>query len=888
MKGGDRVKLVNVILASVVAVAGTTSVTQAGQGQRSPSATLQIVVHDPSGAVIPGARVQVTSADGSAREASSNGQGLAAVPSLETGRYSVSVSFPGFETKTISDLRIRSGDTRRDVTLSIEKLDQSVSVGRDPSAVASDPNTDRFNTVLSKPQIDALPDDPDEMESVLKEMAGPGATIRVDGFRGGRLPPKSQIRSIRFSRDLFAAENHGGGLVFVDISTQPGLGPLRGGIDVTFRDDSLNARNAFVSEKGPEQTQQYAFNLSGTLLKERTSFSLSAGGASLYDSASVLAAVPSGTVNSNIRRPADRVNVTARVDHALSNAHTLRVSFQNNQNDQQNLGVGGFNLAERAYDRTSNDRLLRIAESGSLSRNVFAETRAQLHWTVADTTSSSELPTVQVLDAFTAGGAQQAGGRKSTELEWATNVDWAKGKHAARAGALVEGGSYRSDTRTNYLGTFTFASLESYENAQPSTYSRRAGDPLVHFAQWQAGVFVQDDWRARKNLTVSGGLRHELQTHLDDRWNFAPRFGVTWSPFKSGKTTVRVGAGIFNDWLDADTYEQTLRVDGERQQDRIVRNPGYPNPFNGGDDQDVLPASKYSLAANLAMPRRKMVNAGISQQLSPIFSVNVSVNHSVGVDRFRGRNVNAPLPDGSRPNPSLGNVTQIESTAHARGDSVNVGMNLNIPSRRTVLFANYTWLNQRNDADGPFSLPADSYNLAGEWGPAAGVPHHVFSGMINTAFRRNFRIGFTAAARSGVPYNVTTGYDDNGDTVFNERPAGVTRNGAWTKAMWDVGARASYAFGFGARPAAGGPAGGPTVVIQRIGSVGGATDMLNAMGGGGAEDKRVRFELFASAQNLLNHVNPISYSGVMTSPFFGHATAAMPARRIDVGMRIGF
>ena len=876
-------KLVSVIL--VLALAATTP---ALARQRPTSATLHIVVHDPSGAVIPAARVEVMNAAGALHDATSDGQGVATLSALEPGRYQVKVSFPGFETKTISDVRVRAGDTRRDVTLSIEKLDQSVSVGRDPSTVASDPNNDRFNTVLSKQQIDALPDDPDEMESVLKEMAGPGATIRVDGFRGGRLPPKSQIRSIRFSRDMFAAENHGGGLVFVDITTQPGLGPLRGGLDFTFRDDSLNARNAFVTEKGPEQTQQYAFNLSGTLLKERTSFSLSAGGASLYDSASILAAVPSGTVNSNIRRPSDRVNVTARVDHALSKGHTLRVSFQDNQNNQENLGVGGFNLAERAYTRTSDDRLFRIAESGSLSRSVFAETRVQLHWTSTDATSSSELPTVQVLDAFTAGGAQQAGGRKSTELEWATNLDWAKGKHAVRAGALVEGGSYRSDTRANYLGTFTFESLASYDSAQPSTYSRRAGDPLVEFRQWQAGLFVQDDWRVRKNLTISGGLRQELQTHLDDRWNLAPRFGFTWSPFKSGKTTLRGGGGIFYDWLDADTYEQTLRVDGERQQDRIVRNPGYPNPFSGGDDQDVLPASKYSLAANLAMPQRKMITGGISQQLSPVLALNVSVNHSVGTNRCRGRNINAPLPDGSRPNPLLGNVTQVESTARFRGDSLNVGLNMNIPNRRTVLFANYTWLQQRNDADGPFSLPADSYNLAGEWAPVGGVPHHVFSGMVNTAFRRNIRVGFTAAARSGVPYNITTGRDDNGDTVFNDRPSGVARNSAWTKAMWDVGARVSYAFGFGTRAATAGGAGGPTVVIQRIGAVGGATDMLNAMGGGGAEDKRVRFELFASAQNLFNHVNPIGYSGVMTSPFFGQPTAAMPARRVDVGMRIGF
>jgi hypothetical protein len=881
---GSRVKTGCVFLALLGAVA----ISQAAEPQRLWSATLHVVVHDPSGAVIPGARVEVMSADGTSRETTSDGQGVATVPSLEAGRYTLTVGFPGFETKTIGDLRVRSGDTRRDVTLSIQKLDQSVSVGRDPSTVASDPNNDRFNTVLSKQQIDALPDDPDEMENVLKEMAGPGATIRVDGFRGGRLPPKSQIRSLRFSRDMFAPENHGGGLVFVDITTQPGLGPLRGGLDFTFRDDSLNARNAFVTEKGPEQSQQYAFNLSGTLVKQRTSFSLSAGGASLYDSASILAAVPAGTINSNVRRPSDRVNLTARVDHALGKGHTLRGSFQQNQNDQQNLGVGGFDLAERAYTRTSDDRLFRIAENGSLSRNVFADTRVQLHWASTGTVSASELPTVQVLDAFTAGGAQQAGRRKSTELEWATNVDWAKGRHAVRAGTLLEGGSYQSNTRTNYLGTFTFESLAAYDRRQPSTYSRRAGDPLVQFAQWQVGIFAQDDWRVRKNLTISGGLRQELQTHLDDRWNFAPRVGLTWSPFKSGKTTLRAGGGVFYDWLDADTYEQTLRVDGERQQDRIIRNPGYPNPFSGGDDQDVLPASRYSLADGLIMPDRKMVNVGISQQLLPVLGVTVGLNHSVGTNRLRGRNVNAPAADGSRPEPSLGNVTQVESTAHSRGDSLNAGVNMNIPSRRTVLFANYTWLRQRNDADGPFSLPADSYNLGGEWGPAAGVPHHIFSGMINTAFRRNLRVGLTGTARSGVPYNVTTGRDGNADTVFNDRPAGVARNSQWTKSMWDAGARVSYAFGFGARAAAGGMPGGPTVVIQRIGGTSAATDMLNAIGGGGAEDKRVRFELFVSAQNLFNHVNPTGYSGVMTSPFFGQPTAAMPARRIDVGMRMGF
>jgi hypothetical protein len=868
------------------------SINMAGAAQR-PAATLRIVVHDPSGAVVPGALVQVRGTDDATAhrvlsDIPSDGQGVAVADGLVPGKYVVQVSFPGFETRIVPEIRVRAGDNKRDVTLAIQKIDQSVSVGRDPASAASDPNSDRFNTVLSKQQIDALPDDPDEMEEVLKQMAGPGSTIRVDGFRGGRLPPKSQIRSIRFSRDLFAAENHGGGMVFVDITTQPGLGPLTGSVDFTFRDGALNARNAFVDEKGPEQTQQYTFNLSGTLLKGRTSFSLSAGGASLYDSANVFAALPGGRRAAPVRRPSDRVNFTGRLDHALSKMQTLRATFQQNASDQQNLGVGSFDLAERAFTRTANDSILRLAESGSWSRNIFAESRVQIRRVFTETASAADLPTIRVLDAFTAGGAQQAGGRRSTEIEWATNVDWAKGRHAMRAGTLVEGGAYRSDTRSNYLGTYTFASLTDYDVGRPSTFTRRVGDPRVDFSHWQAGVFVQDDWRARKNLTLSGGLRYERQTHLDDRMNLGPRGGFTWSPFKSGRTTVRGGGGIFYDWLDADTFEQTLRVDGVRQQDLVVRNPGYPDPFAGDGSSQVLPASKYTLAGDLVMPTRAMVNVGVSQQLARNLAANATFTHTNGADRLRGRNVNAPRADGTRPAPALGNVTEVESTARMRGTTINAGLNMNVPSRRTFLLANYSWIRQENDADGPFSLPANSYDPAGEWAAAAGVPHHVFSGIVNTTVARNIRLGVSATARTGSPYNVTTGRDDNADTVFNDRPAGVRRNSALTRGMWDVAARVSYAFGFGERPApAGGPA-GPTMVIQRIGGPGGAGDLLGAMGGGGAENKRLRFEVFASAQNVFNHVNPIGYSGVMTSPFFGQPTAAMPGRRIDLGIRVGF
>ena len=148
-------------------------------------------------------------------------------------------------------------------------------------------------------------------------------------------------------------------------------------------------------------------------------------------------------------------------------------------------------------------------------------------------------------------------------------------------------------------------------------------EPAIHWCNSRSGraaCSCRTTGALRKNLTLSGGLGQELQTHLDDRWNLAPRFGLTWSPFKSGKTTIRAGGGIFYDWLDSDMYEQTLRVDGDRQLDRVVRNPGYPNPFNGGDDQQVLPTSKYALAPGLMMPKRTIVTGGISQQLTPLLN----------------------------------------------------------------------------------------------------------------------------------------------------------------------------------------------------------------------------------------------------------------------------
>jgi hypothetical protein len=853
--------------------------------QSAKEATLRVTVLDQSGAIIPAARVTLQPVDpaGAPRELTTDERGEAVFTALPLGRYVVRGEFAGFEPGQIEDLRLRAGATRRELRLPIARHAEDVQVGQDGRERALDPRSGAFASVLARDQIESLPDDPDEMEAALKDMAGPGAVIRVDGFRGGKLPPKSQIRGIRFRRDSFAAENHGGGLVFVDITTSPGAGPLRGTADFTFRDESLNARNAFSPTLGAEQQQNYGFTLNGTILKDRTSFSLTSNGTNSYDSQTIFAAVPGGTVGESIRRPTDRTNFSARVDHALTKAFSLKATYQRGSVDIDNLGVGDFNLQSRGYSRRTEEDLFRSTVSGPLGRKGFIESRFQARHQTLDSSALTDTPALTVLGAFTSGGAQIGGGRIANDFELATDIDYAHGRHAARLGVLFEGGRYRSDEVANAGGTFVFPSLDAYLAGRPSTYTRRTGDPLVSYWNVQAGWYAQDDIRLAKSLSLSVGLRQELQTHIDDRFNLAPRAGVTWSPFKSGATTFRAGAGIFYDWYDAQTYEQTLRVDGVHQVDRAILNPGYPDPSTGGSPV-VLPSGRIVQSPDIVQPTLARTNVGVEQALGKYGRVNVLYGYGRSRTALRGHDINAPLPDGNRPDPSSGTVTQVESTARSAMHMVHTGFNLNLPWHRTFLFFNYTLGHAMNESDGPFSLPADNLDLRAEWGPTPYDARHRASAMFNMNLWKGFKLATMVNSSSGLPYNITTGFDDNHDTVSNDRPAGVARNSARGDGRWDVGGRLSWGFGFGQRRDSGG--GTPTIMIRTIGGPGGDAPM----GGftGGSDDKRWRVELYLAGTNLFNHVNPAGYSGVLTSQFFGQPTSSGAPRKLELGMRFAF
>src|SRR5262249_2674547 len=260
----------------------------------------------------------------------------------------------------------------------------------------------------------------------------------------------------------------------------------------------------------------------------------------------------------------------------------------------------------------------------------------------------------------------------------------------------------------------------------------------------------------------------------------------------------------------------------------------------------VLPAGRVQFARDLTQPTLKEIMGGVEQSLPGEIRLNAMYIRRRGSHLLRGVNVNAPNADGLRPDPLAGTVTEIQSTARSSADLITVNLNYARPQRRIFLAANYTLGHAIDETDGPFGLPADSRNLAAERGPALTDARHRFMSLANVPLTRRFRLATSFRAQSALPYNITTGRDDNGDTVSNDRPAGVTRNTGRGGAQVDLGLRLGWAIGFGgAAP----PPAGPQVRIVR----GDNADPLGSMAGGELGGKRHTIELYAQAYNAINH-----------------------------------
>ena len=853
---------------------------QLGISQTRSTQSLEIVVKDPTGALIHRAQLELRKNGKKEASAETNQKGEARFNRLGPAQYQVHIEAVGFKSQDVNDVKLSDGLNRIEVTLEIEEIKVDVDVSEEARVRNSDPNGPAFSNVLTPDQIAQLPDDPDEFENAIRALAGPGAQMRVNGFRGGKLPPKSQIREIRFRLNPYAAENHEAGFGLVDITTKPGINSWHGSFNFGFRDESLNGRQAFATFRGPEQQRRFGLSLDGPLWKNRTSLFLNAEGSSFFDAKTIVATLPSGQLNDLTFRPSRRLNLDARLEHALTKTHTSRLQYQRNASLQNNLGAGDFDLPSRGFSQQQTEHLFRVADSGVVGKRFVNDTRLQFRWFETEAQPVTTEQTILVPGAFNSGSAQRFGGRRQFEIELNEDVDYALEKHGVRFGGRLEFSRFRSNESINSLGTFQFANLAAFEAGLPTQFTQRIGDPTLSFNQYQAGWYFQDDFRVKKNLTISYGLRQEIQSNVDDHLNFAPRFGFVWSPKKDGSITIRGGAGVFYDWFGAQTFEQTLRVDGVRQRDLVITNPGFPNPFSNGT-QVTLPPSRIQKDPDLQIPYIMQSSIGVETRPFGLLRVTTNYQYQRGVHMLRGTNLNAPIPGLGRPDPTSGNITNIQSSAYLSAHRLMIGVG---PAKFVSGFfwnANYLLMKNTNESDSPFSLPVDNFNHRAERGPAANDLRHLFSAFVSRRLFKGFAASAIINASSAPPYNITTGFDNNGDTVINDRPLDVGRNSARGAGRWEIGSRLSWGFNFGPEQQA---TGGPQVRMVRISPGEGAS----APSIGSGNNKKYSLEMYAQAFNLLNHTNLGAFSGVQTSPFFGRPTSAQLPRRFEVGTRFTF
>jgi hypothetical protein len=441
-----------------------------------------------------------------------------------------------------------------------------------------------------------------------------------------------------------------------------------------------------------------------------------------------------------------------------------------------------------------------------------------------------------------------------------------RGIHSWRTGVQIDGVWFDSDSVFNQLGTYAFSSLDDYRAGRPSVYTRSIGRPVVSYYNLQGAVYVQDDIRVRRGLTFSPGVRYSVQAKLDDKYAFAPRFGLTWAPSSSGRTTLRGSVGIFHTFMPPPVIEQTLRLDGEKQKELVILNPSYPDP---GLDAGVIPPTNKYLIGDFNLQRNLRYSAGIDQVINPRVRFNLLYNYVHQQQQARGNNLNAPV-NGVRPDPRFANVIEILTDTQIRRHEVFANATFNLAAqtpgiqqalfnwRRLTINTSYSYVHALNNSGGPWTVPPTG-NVEDDWGPGPADSPYRVQIMVTSSQLRNLQVTTTYLTFAGFPYNWTTGFDDNRDGFLNDRPSGVGLRSLRGDGQAQLNLRCAYTFNIG-RSAAAEP----------------------------GQAGRYRVQLFGTVTNLTNRQNLGGYSGVQTSPFFRQPTFATNLRKVDVGLSVNF
>src|SRR6266496_3024199 len=784
------------------------------------SGVLRGQVTDPSGAIIPGASVIMTPIAGSPIVTESNAQGLYEFKSLPAGKYTLTVAAPGFTLYQNENVVIADQPLRLNVAMTIEVETQKVQVSDSAPTIDVNPSSNAGAIVISGKELEALPDDPDELQSDLQALAGPsagpnGGQMYIDGFTAGQLPPKASIREIRINQNPFSSEYDKLGYGRIEIFTKPGTDKYHGQFFVLGNDSAFNSHNPFAGDEPGYYTTQYSSNIGGPLGKA-ASFFFNAERRNIKD----LGAINATTLDENLNpvqtiesvpNPRRRTNISPRLDYAVNKNNTLTVRYQYFRDSQNNDGIGQFNLASQGYDDTSTEQTLQVGDTQVFGSKIINETRFQY---LRESNSQNPLstdPTINVRGAFGGGGNSQGTIiDHQNHYEFQNYTSLIHGNHTLKFGARVRAQQENTFSMSSFNGTFTFSSLDgptdlnchasgsipvpattpcpvSYLYAQQQLQSSgipyatqlsiTTGIPNLDLTTYDGGFYVQDDWRIHPNITLSYGLRFETQNDIHDRADWAPRLGFAWGiggRTAPPKAIIRGGFGIFYDRFQSEQILQAERVNGIVQEQFVINNPTcFPVAANCDLSSLASTPTVYRIDPNLHAPYTYQAAVSVEKQITKAATLSLTYLNSRGYDQLGTINANAPI-DGQLPNPSEGYVYQYVSKSIFRQNQFIANSNIRVGSK-VQLFGYYTLNYANSDASGVSNFASNSYDIGQDYGRASFDTRHrlFFGGSFSLPYA--FRLSPFMVASSGSPFNITSPNDVNGDSIFNDRPGLVSR-----------------------------------------------------------------------------------------------------------------
>ncbi|MBO0858683.1 MAG: TonB-dependent receptor [Chloracidobacterium sp.] len=753
------------------------------------------------------------------------------------------------------------------VTLEVADLHEELTVSNESGHVNTNPaeNLDVFK--LDRDALNNLPVLGNDVVGAISNLVDAsstgsgGATVLVDGLETVSKIPANMIQEVRINQNPYSVEFARPGRGRIEVITKAGMTEYHGDLGFIFRDAHLDARNAFALDRPPEQRRIYEGTLTGPLGSGKKSSFFFSGNREEDDlQAVIFATTPAGLVSETSPTPQIQSEYSFRVNHQIGENTTLALRLEITEDSNRGVGVGGFNLPEVSANSRGGEHHLFFSLRQLLSPKLVNELTGRVGHEYGRTRSvNPDIPKLIVQDAFTGGGAQ--GDQRITEnhVQFNDVLSWSQGKHYVRAGLNVPDISRRGfSNESNFGGTFTFATLQDYLNNRPFLFAINQGDGHLAFWQKEFGLFAQDQVLVRPNLSIAAGLRYDKQNFLGDWNNFSPRLSFAYAPGKQRKTVLRGGAGIFYDRTGILPIADILRFDGQRLRQINIIDPSYPDPLASGGVFANQPTNIVRFAPEMRSPYTIQFNMGVERQITKSLTASVNYINTRGVKQFRSRDINAPLPgDVGRPDPLIGALREIESAGFAQTHMMEVMLRGKI-TRYFNGTVQYTLGQAYNNTSGINAQPADNYNLTGEWARADFDQRHRFNVLGAFKARDWFDLGMTVAITSGRPYSLTTGRDDNHDTIANDRPPGVLRNSLQGPGAATLDLRWSKEF------------------------------FLKAVKNGKKADEGPSVKVGVTAFNALNRVNYMGFVGNQSSPFFGQPVAALPARRVQFNFSFSF